>query len=220
MTSVDHVTRILPGSPEWADLRAQIAAGAKDRDLNDENPFDQVAALKRAGFGTLRLPKHRGGAGFTVPQLFSAVIDVAHADPIVAHIFRTHFWFVEERLRTPDDAGSARWLHKVAEGKIFGNAFSEKGSLAVGSLVFNTRLLPAEGGGYRLDGEKYYSTGTLCSDYLTVATTTDHDSVATVVVPADRDGVRLIDDWAPSVNAAPARAPRCSATWRCRTTRS
>lgn len=219
MTSVDHVTRILPGSPEWADLRAQIAAGAKDRDLNDENPFDQVAALKRAGFGTLRLPEHRGGAGFTVPQLFSAVIDVAHADPIVAHIFRTHFWFVEERLRTADDAGSARWLHKVAEGKIFGNAFSEKGSLA-GSLVFNTRLLPAEGGGYRLDGEKYYSTGTLCSDYLTVATTTDHDSVATVVVPADRDGVRLIDDWEPSVNAAPARAPRCSATWRCRTTRS
>ena len=86
MTSVDHVTRILPGSPEWADLRAHIAAGTKDRDLNDENPFDQVAALKRAGFGTLRLPEHRGGAGFTVPQLFSAVIDVAHADPIVAHI--------------------------------------------------------------------------------------------------------------------------------------
>src|SRR5262245_5667500 len=198
MTSVDYVTRILPGSPEWASLLAQIRAGAGDRDLNDENPFDQVAALKRAGFPTLRLPEHRGGAGFTVPQLFSAVIDVAHADPIVAHIFRTHFWFVEERLRTADDASSARWLHKVAEGKIFGNAFSEKGSLAVGSLVFNTRLLPdpgLPGSGYRLDGEKYYSTGTLFSDYLTVATTTDHDSVATVVVPGDRDGVRLIDDW-------------------------
>jgi alkylation response protein AidB-like acyl-CoA dehydrogenase len=198
MTSVDHVTRISPGSPEWAALLAQIGAGAKDRDLNDENPFDQVAALKRAGFGTLRLPEHLGGAGFTVPQLFSTVIDVAHADPIVAHIFRTHFWFVEERLRTADDASSARWLHKVAEGKIFGNAFSEKGSLAVGSLVFNTRLLPdpsLPGSGYRLTGEKYYSTGTLFSDYLTVATTTDHDSVATVVVPADRDGVQLIDDW-------------------------
>jgi alkylation response protein AidB-like acyl-CoA dehydrogenase len=194
MTSVDHVTRILPGSPEWANLLAQIGSGAKDRDLNDENPFDQVAVLKRAGFGTLRLPEHLGGAGFTVPQLFSTVIDVAHADPIVAHIFRTHFWFVEERLRTADDPSSARWLQKVAEGKIFGNAFSEKGSLAVGSLVYNTRLLPADGGGYRLDGEKYYSTGTLFSDYLTVATTTDRDSVATVV-PANRDGVRLVDDW-------------------------
>src|ERR1700754_3482333 len=195
MTSVDHVTRISPGSPEWAALLARIGAGAKDRDLNDENPFDQVAALKRAGFGTLRLPEELGGAGFTVPQLFSTVIDVAHADPIVAHIFRTHFWFVEERLRTGGDPLSARWLRKVAEGNIFGNAFSEKGSMAVGSLVFNTRLLPTDGGGYRLDGEKFYSTGTLFSDYLTVATTTDHDSVATVVVPADRAGVRLIDDW-------------------------
>jgi alkylation response protein AidB-like acyl-CoA dehydrogenase len=198
MTSVDHVTGIPPGSPKWADLLTHIGAGAKDRDLNDENPFDQVGALKRAGFGALRLPEHLGGAGFTVPQLFSTVIDVAHADPIVAHIFRTHFWFVEERLRTAGDPASHQWLRKVAEGKTFGNAFSEKGSLAVGSLVFNTRLLQdpkSAGGGYRLEGEKYYSTGTLFSDYLTVATTTDHDSVATVVVPADRDGVRLIDDW-------------------------
>jgi alkylation response protein AidB-like acyl-CoA dehydrogenase len=194
MTTVEPVNRLLPGTPEFADLLARIGAGAKDRDLNDENPFDQVNALKRAGFGTLRLPAKLGGPGLSVRQLFSAVIDVARADPIVAHIFRTHFWFVEERLRTLPDPASRRWLAKVTEGKIFGNAFSEKGSLAVGSLVFNTRLLPANGG-YRLTGEKFYSTGTLFSDYLTVATTTDHDSVATVVVPADREGVRLIDDW-------------------------
>ncbi|MCV7280459.1 acyl-CoA dehydrogenase family protein [Mycolicibacterium flavescens] len=195
MTTVDHPTRVLPGSPEWTELLARIASGASDRDLNDENPFDQVAALKRAGFGTLRLPESSGGAGFTVPQLFSAVIDVAHADPIVAHIFRTHFWFVEERLRLSTDPRSQQWLGQVAAGKIFGNAFSEKGSLAVGSLVFNTRLLPDPAGGYRLNGEKFYSTGTLFSDYLTVTATTEHDSVATVIVPADRAGVQLIDDW-------------------------
>lgn len=196
MTTVENVTRILPGTPEWDELLASIAAGAKDRDLNDENPFDQVAALKRAGFGTLRLPESLGGAGLSVPQLFSAVIDVAKADPIVAHIFRTHFWFTEERLRNADDPVSKHWLGKIAEGKIFGNAFSEKGSLAVGSLVFNTRLLadPA-GSGFRLTGEKYYSTGTLFSDYLTVTATTDHDSVANVLVPTDREGVRLVDDW-------------------------
>ncbi|MEV3902051.1 acyl-CoA dehydrogenase family protein [Mycobacterium sp. NPDC050551] len=198
MTTVERVNPLLPDSPEFAILLAQIAAGAKDRDLEDQNPFDQVAALKRAGFGALRLPVELGGAGLTVPQLFSAVIDLARADPIVAHIFRTHFWFVEERLRVlradPADTVSRRWLDEVAAGKVFGNAFSEKGSLAVGSLVFKTRLTP-DGDGYRLDGEKYYSTGTLFSDHLTVATTTDHDSVATVVVPADRDGVGLVDDW-------------------------
>src|SRR6476659_5526763 len=83
----------------------------------------------------------------------------------------------------PTTPSSARRLHKVADDKIFGNAFSERGSLAVGSLVFNTRLLPADGGGSRF------------SEYLTVATATDHGSVAAVAVPVDRDGVRLIDDW-------------------------
>jgi alkylation response protein AidB-like acyl-CoA dehydrogenase len=195
MTTVENTNRILPGSPEWTELLARIGEGAKDRDLNDENPFDQVTALKRAGFGTLRLPVELGGAGYTVPQLFSAVIDVARADPIVAHIFRTHFWFTEERLRTSGDPIGQRWLNKVADGKIFGNAFSEKGSLAVGSLVFNTRLLPDPTSGFRLTGEKYYSTGTLFADYLTATATTDHDSVAIVIVPADRTGVRLIDDW-------------------------
>lgn len=191
MTTVAHNQHVLPGSTQWKDLLSSIASGARDRDLNDENPFDQVTALKRAGFGTLRLPAEFGGAGFTVPHLFSAVIDVAQADPIVAHIFRAHFWFVEERLRSR----SHTWLDRVAAGKIFGNAFSEKGTQAVGSLVFNTRLLPTPTGGFRLDGEKFYSTGTLFSDYLTTTATTDHDSVALVVVPADRAGVTIIDDW-------------------------
>src|SRR5690242_17557181 len=163
----------LPDTTTWTDLLADIAAGAKDRDLDDVNPFDQVAALKRAGFGTLRLPTELGGSGVTVPQLFSAVIDVARADPVVAHIFRTHFWFVEERLRTLDQPGSRAWLQKVADGKVFGNAFSEKGSHAVGSLVFNTHLAPGHDGGFILTGEKFYSTGTLFSDYLTVTATTD-----------------------------------------------
>jgi len=191
MTTVAHNQRILPGTPEWKELLSGIGSGSRDRDLNDENPFDQVAALKRAGFGTLRLPVQLGGAGLSVPQLFSAVIDVAQADPIVAHIFRAHFWFVEERLRTR----SHRWLDLVSQGKTFGNAFSEKGSQAVGSLVFNTRLLPTPNGGFRLDGEKFYSTGTLFADYLTATATTDHDSVAIVVVPTDRPGVQIVDDW-------------------------
>src|ERR1700712_4995350 len=120
MTTVENHFHILPGTSQWDELLVRIAAGAKDRDLNDENPFDEVAALKRAGFGTLRLPHELGGAGLTVPQLFSAVIDVARADPVVAHIFRTHFWFTEERLRTVSgDPASLQWLRKVADGQLF-----------------------------------------------------------------------------------------------------
>ncbi|HEX5144145.1 MAG TPA: acyl-CoA dehydrogenase family protein, partial [Mycobacterium sp.] len=134
MTQAPELHTVLPGTDAFAALLADVAAGTKDRDLNDENPFDQVSALKRAGFGTLRLPTEFGGPGLTVRQLFAAVIDVAQADPIVAHIFRTHFWFVEERLRAlhvnPADAVSRRCLDEVAAGRLFANAFSEKGALA------------------------------------------------------------------------------------------
>lgn len=187
--------RMPPGTGELASLLAEIAAGARDRDLDDQNPFEQVNALGRAGFGALRLPAHLGGPGFTVRQLFSTVIDVAHADPIVAHIFRSHFAFVEDRLRVPDDPASRRWLKEVARGKLFGNAHSEKGPQAVGSLIYNTRLSRTGDGKYRLDGEKFYSTGTLFSHYLAVGVTTDHNSMGVVVIPTDRAGVRLIDDW-------------------------
>jgi alkylation response protein AidB-like acyl-CoA dehydrogenase len=72
MTATEEGFSIAPGTAQWEGLLSGIASGAKDRDLNDENPFDQVAQLKRAGFGTLRLPRELGGAGLTVPQLFSA----------------------------------------------------------------------------------------------------------------------------------------------------
>ncbi len=102
---------------------------------------------------------------------------------------------MEQCLRTADAPISRQWLKKVAEGKLFGNAFSEKGPVAAGSPFFHTRLVRTDDGKYRLDGDKYYSTGTLFSDYISAAATTDHHSFAIVVVPADRPGVRMVDDW-------------------------
>ncbi len=116
MPTVEPVNRILPGTPAFSDLLAQIRAGAKDRDLNDEKLFDQITALKQAGFDTLRLPTELGGSNFLVRQSISNIIDLATADPIVAHIFRTHFWFAEQQLRTVSEARSRSWLAKAAEG--------------------------------------------------------------------------------------------------------
>ena len=194
MTQAPVSQPLLPGTDGFDALLGEIAAGAKDRDLNDQNPFDQVIALKRAGFGTLRLPADLGGPGFSVP----ATVFGDHrrrprrsdCRPYLPDPLLVRGGEAACPAGDPADAVSRRWLDEVAAGKLFANAFSEKGTLAVGSLVFNTRLLPDGDGAFRLDGEKFYSTGTLFSDYLTVATTTDHDSVASVIVPTERTGVR------------------------------
>ena len=110
----------------------------------------------------------------------------------MAQALRAHFGIIEQLLTAGDEAQLGRVLPQVAAGAIIGNAFSEAGT---GTLRTHTTTVRRTEGGWVLDGEKYYSTGTLFSDYLTVTATTDHDSVATVVVPADRTGVKLIDDW-------------------------
>ena len=46
-----------------------------------------------------------------------------------------------------------------------------------------------------LNGTKYYSTGTLYADWIAVAARVEGDLVATVMVPADRAGVSVVDDW-------------------------
>lgn len=200
MTSIAPTIGVVePGSPAYRDLLASIAEGASARDLADENPHQQIEQLRRAGFGTLRLPKAIGGGGLSVRELFGVIVDLAEADPIVAHILRTHYWFVEERLRQStavDYAGyeNDRWIQLILQGKIFGNASSERGSQAVGNFTYGTHLTTS-GDGYLLDGEKFYSTGTLFSDYVSIWADIDGAAVASVIVPTDRDGVEIIDDW-------------------------
>ncbi|MFX7548967.1 SfnB family sulfur acquisition oxidoreductase, partial [Acinetobacter baumannii] len=77
---------------------------------------------------------------------------------------------------------------------IFGNASSERGSAAVGSLKFSTTLTPAPGG-FALTGTKFYSTGALFSDWIGVWAAKGDNALAAVVVPSKRDGVTLHDDW-------------------------
>ncbi|WP_433782403.1 acyl-CoA dehydrogenase family protein [Actinomycetospora sp. CA-101289] len=176
------------------DLLAWIAEGAADRERRDESPFAQVAAVAEAGLGALSLPVDEGGRGAGVRELFAFVVDLAEADPIVAHVLRTHYSQVLGFLRLPDPDVRRRWLDEVRAGKVFGNAISETGPAAAGGHEFDTRLDEVDGRRV-LNGTKYYSTGTLYADWIAVAARVEGDRVATVMVPADRAGVSVVDDW-------------------------
>ena len=187
------MTTVAPAPPAFDGLLADIAEGAVERELGDVNPFHQVRSVADAGYGRLRLPAERGGAGASLRELFAAIIDLAEADPTVAHIYRTHFWLTEDFLaaRTPT---TDRFLEQVADGKVFGNATSERGTRPAGSQDFSTTLART-GDGYRLNGEKFYTTGTLFSDFVSVWAVDDDGTPTTVVIPTSRAGVEILDDW-------------------------
>ncbi len=187
---------IRPGSPELRTLLDAIAVGASDREARRIAPHEQIRLLAKAGLGRLRIPVAEGGAGATLRELFEVLIALAEADSNVAHILRVHFWFVEVQLqREPSDPARARWLGLVNEGHIFGNGFSEQSSRAVG-LYFDTTLVPdASGSGYRLNGTKYYSTGSIYSTFTQIFASTPQGTIAGATIPVDREGVTLEDDW-------------------------
>jgi len=151
---------IASGSEALRDLLARIASGAEAREREGQAPHEVIDWVRESRLGALRVPTEEGGAGAGYREFFATLIDLAEADANVAHILRAHFWFVESRLLATDREERSRWLGEVSRGAIFGNAASELGHRTVGERELETRLT-VDGDGFRLNGTKYYSTGSL-----------------------------------------------------------
>lgn len=186
-------TPVRPGSPELAALLARIAPGANQRERDLEAPHEAITWIKEAGLGRLRIPVAEGGGGASVREFFETLIALAEADSNVAHILRTHYWFVEQQLQSADRKARERGLALVNADKLVGNAFSEQNTRSVG-LHFDTAFTP-DGDGWRLNGTKFYSTGSLYSDLTQVWASAPDGRIAGAVIPVDRDGVTIEDDW-------------------------
>jgi alkylation response protein AidB-like acyl-CoA dehydrogenase len=194
MSTTTSTPAIRPGSPELAALLDRIAEGAEERERELKPPFEAIGWIKEAGLGRLRIPVEEGGGGASVRELFETVIALAEADSNVAHILRTHYWFVEQQLVSPDPDARARGIALLNSGAIVGNGFSEQSKRPVG-LYFDTAFTIDPDGGYRLTGTKYYSTGTLYSDYTQIWAAAPDNRIAGAVIPVDREGVTIEDDW-------------------------
>ncbi len=187
-------------SSERADFRGLIEAvreGAFERERDNVAPFDAIGLVREARLGAFRLPRRYGGSEGSVRELLRLVSNLAEADPNVAHILRAHFTFVESQLFSVDEVSRARWLGEVGNGTIIGSATTEIGTGNTGGLNtsrFQTRLTLKDDH-YVLSGKKYYSTGSLYSDWVAVTAVTDENEIVNAMVPVDRPGVRLLDDW-------------------------
>lgn len=171
----------------------RIAQGAAEREQQRILPDEPIRWLKEAGFGTLRIPREKGGWGASLPQLSALLIELAQADSNLPQALRAHFAFVEDQLNQPDSAGRDRWFRRFLDGELVGSGWTEIGAVKLGEV--NTRVTPTEGG-WRLDGEKFYSTGALYADWIDVfARRSDTASDVIALVSTQQTGVVREDDW-------------------------
>jgi len=150
-------------SPDLQALFDHIAQGEPERERDRVLPYAQIDLIRRSRLGALRIPKADGGGGATIRELLAVIIRLATADANVAHILRNHFSVVERLALTPQDAQSRQWRDEVVRGNLIGLASTELGTPKVGDVTLAT-IITEDGDGYRLDGTKYYSTGSLFSD--------------------------------------------------------
>lgn len=182
----------------FAPVFATIREGAVERELASGTPGDrplphaEVRALAEAGFGRLRVPEDRGGFGVTLVELAHLVADLAAADSNIAHLWRGHFGYTELVLLRPDSASRDEWLERIVQGAVIGNATSERTGTTLADI--STTVTTGPDGSVRLDGTKYYSTGTLYSDWIYLAADRAGERV-TFAVDASAPGVTSIDDW-------------------------
>ncbi|MGO1284290.1 MAG: acyl-CoA dehydrogenase family protein [Brachybacterium sp.] len=176
----------------FAPLFKTIAAGALTRERDRSLPGSEVRALAEAGFGLVRLPVEAGGLGASIPQLTALLIDLAAADSNLPQIWRGHIAFVEDLLVTPHTEFRDRWLRKIADGAVIGNAWSEIGSVERGS--FGTRL-HIDGEHAEVTGQKFYTTGSLFADYSDTLVEAADGTQNIAVVPLAQPGVSRSDDW-------------------------
>src|SRR5690606_22128212 len=120
------------------------------------------------------------------------LIDLGEADSNLPQLLRAHFSHVEELLRGELDEDAVARLEAIAGGIVIGNASHERSTATVGDLV--TTVVP-DGDGYRLSGEKHYSTGSLFADRIDVSAGPEEGGRARVTIAADAPGVTLRDDW-------------------------
>lgn len=187
-TSSEGLAALLARVPA---LVAEIAKGASQRDIERELPFEAFRLIRQAGLGALRIPRDLGGPGGSVGDYIELIAALASADPNVAHALRSHFNFTEAVIHSPDSPEKRDYLDKILDNKLFAGAHTEVGA-PLGTIL--TRLTRT-GDSFRLTGKKWYATGSAYSDYLSFSATNDDGQMISVLLPADRPGINVLDDW-------------------------
>ncbi|MFC8528868.1 acyl-CoA dehydrogenase family protein [Nocardia sp. NPDC057227] len=181
-------------STELRDVLAEIAEDARRRRTEGGGRPERALALAREHLlGAVRIPREAGGAGYSLRDFFTLVIRLAEADPDVPHILRGHWGSTEEAWRSRDTENGRKWLGWILQGKIFGGAQSELAGQP-GVYTYHTTLT-ADGADFRLNGQKFYSTGSSYADILRISANDESGGQVTATVPADRPGIIHVEDW-------------------------
>ena len=134
-----------------------IAAGSAERDDKVSIPLEEVELVRKSGILAARVPKRYGGPETSFRDIAEITMSLSEGDPNLAQALSGNFMMDLLLIEGSEDQRQ-RYFGLVLEGAVFIHALAERGTKFVGDI--KTTITP-DGDGYRLNGTKFYCTGSL-----------------------------------------------------------
>jgi len=171
-----------------AALAARLATTAVARDHAGGHAAEERQSIRDSGFLTLSIPVEFGGQGADWPTIFQVIRILARADSALAHVFAFHHLQLAGVMLYGNHEQQRRLYTDTVERRLFwGNALNPLDRRTVAT---------ASGDGFRIDGIKSFSSGSVGSDLLTISAWDAVTQTALIgVVPTRAPGVQVEPDW-------------------------
>ena len=178
---------------EAAHQLAQVARQqAARRDQQRKLPWSEIEQFTRSGLGSIAVPREYGGpqvSSVTVAEVFAII---SAADPALGQIPQNQFGVLQLILATGTERQKKILLQSLLEGWRIGNAGPERGTR--NTLELKARIT-ADGDGFVINGQKFYSTGALFAHWVAVKALDDEGRQVLAFVRRGTPGLRIVDDW-------------------------
>jgi SfnB family sulfur acquisition oxidoreductase len=174
-------------------LAAEAAPGAEERDRRHVHPVVELRRLGQSGLLGIILPRDLGGAGASFTTLGEVLRLLAAADASLAQTPQPHYVTLLAVLLAGTPEQRAFFAAEVLAGRRFGNALSERGTRT--SMDYRTTIRRDPAGGWRLDGRKFYCTGSISADWVPTYALDEDRRLLLAYVPRAAAGLQVHDDW-------------------------
>ena len=169
---------------------ARVQAAKRDRQR--KLPWSEIEQFTRSGLGSISIPREYGGPQVSFVTLAEVFAIISAADPALGQIPQNHFGILHVLQGAASQEQKKQLFQSVLDGWRIGNGGPERGTK--NTLDLKARI-SAEGDGFVINGQKFYSTGALFAHWVAVKALDDEGRQVMAFVRRAAPGLRIVDDW-------------------------
>ncbi len=174
------------------ELAREFATGAAERDRERRLPIAEIERFSQSGLWAITVPKAYGGAEVSTVTLAEVTAIISAADSSIGQIPQNHFYMVEALRLAGSEEQKKHFFARILDGERLGNAFTEIGTRT--PVDFKTSFRRRDGK-LLLNGQKFYSTGSLFAHIIVAVAKDEGGRVNIVFIDRATPGLDLVDDW-------------------------